>query len=178
MDHIPITSSTALTDSELNILNKYIIDEFIEKEIEGGFLGAALVIIRHGQILEQTFYGYKLKYDEHRTVIEGPQLLTLDTMFDLASLTKMYATNYALMQLVEQGKLNVDDPINKYIPEYSGCNPQNEYCETRLVKDLLTHTAGYVPTIELYDPEKVSPDLYSQDKFKTEETIKTKLGFA
>jgi hypothetical protein len=50
MDHIPITSSTALTDSELNILNEEIIDEFIQKEIEEGFPGAALVIIRHGKI--------------------------------------------------------------------------------------------------------------------------------
>jgi CubicO group peptidase (beta-lactamase class C family) len=173
MDHITITS----TDPELNIFNEQIIDEFIEKEIEEGFPGAALLIIRHGKILKQTVYGYKLKYNEYGTIIEQSQLLTLDTMFDLASLTKMYATNYALMQLVEQEKLNVDDPINKYIPEYSGCNPQNEYRETRLVKDLLTHTAGYAPTIEFYDPGRVSQDLYSQDKFKTEEIIKTKLGF-
>jgi N-acetylmuramoyl-L-alanine amidase len=89
----------------------------------------------------------------------------------------MYATNYALMLLVEQGKLNVDDQINKYIPEYTGCNPQKEYCETRLVKDLLRHTAGYAPTIEFYDRERVSQDLYSQEKLKTEEIIKTKLEF-
>jgi N-acetylmuramoyl-L-alanine amidase len=76
----------------------------LKKEIEQGFPGAALIIVRNGQIIKQTVYGYKLKYDDHEKLLEEPQLLTLDTMFDLASLTKMYATNYALMQMVEQGK--------------------------------------------------------------------------
>jgi CubicO group peptidase (beta-lactamase class C family) len=114
---------------------------------------------------------------KHGTVIEQPQLLTLDTMFDLASLTKMYATNYALMHLVDQGALNVDDPVKKYIPQYCGCNPENECRDTRLIKDLLTHTAGYAPSVKFYDPRSVSPDLYSQDKQKTEQIIETKLGF-
>lgn len=164
-------------DSESITLNEQLIDEFIKKEIEEGFPGAALIIVRDGKILKQTAYGYKLKYDENETLLAQPELLTLDTMFDLASLTKMYATNYALMQLVDQGKLNVNDPIQKYIPEYSGCNPENEYRETRLVRDLLTHTAGYAPTVEFYDPARASPDLYSQDKQQTEQIIITKLGF-
>ncbi|CAF1393658.1 unnamed protein product [Rotaria sp. Silwood1] len=166
-----------LTDSEPIILDEQLIDEFIEKEIQEGFPGAALIITRYDKILKQTVYGYKLKYNENGTVIKEPQLLTLDTMFDLASLTKMYATNYALMQLVEQGVLNVDDPVKKYIPQYCGCNPENECRETRLIRDLLTHTAGYAPSVEFYDPERVSPDLFSQDKHTTEEIIETRLGF-
>jgi CubicO group peptidase (beta-lactamase class C family) len=167
-----------------NVINKkyiissgQVIDEFIEKEIQEGFPGAALLVIRNGKILKQSVYGYKLKYNENGTVIENPQLLTLDTMFDLASLTKMYATNYALMKLVTQGKLNVNDPVNKYIPQYSGCNPEKECRETRLISDLLTHTAGYAPSVEFYDPGRVSPDLYSQEKHKTEQIIETKLAF-
>ncbi|UJR16618.1 hypothetical protein I4U23_003518 [Adineta vaga] len=164
-------------DSESNIFNEQLIDEFINKEIQEGFPGAALTIVRHGKVLKQTVYGYKLKYDDSETLLAEPQLLILDTMFDLASLTKMYATNYTLMQMIEQEKLNVDDPINKYLPEYTGCNQENEYRETRLVRDLLTHTAGYAPSIEFYDPEKVSSDLYSLEKQKTEQIITTKAGF-
>jgi N-acetylmuramoyl-L-alanine amidase len=70
-------------------------------------------------------------------------------MFDMASNTKMLATNYAIMHLVGQG----------------------------LIKDLLTHTAGYAPNVEFYNPALVSPDLYSQDKHKTEEILEIKLGF-
>jgi CubicO group peptidase (beta-lactamase class C family) len=177
MNNSSITSLSESTDPESIIFNEQLIDDFIEKEIQEGFPGAALVITRHGKILKQSVYGYKLKYDENGALLTQPQLLTLDTMFDLASLTKMYATNYALMQLVEQGKLSVDDPVKNYLPEYSGCNPENEYREIRLVRDLLTHTAGYAPSVEFYDPEKVSPDLYSQKKQKTEQIITTKLGF-
>ncbi|CAF1094157.1 unnamed protein product [Didymodactylos carnosus] len=177
MNNSQMTSSTKLTNAKSNVFNEKIIDEFINYEIEQGFPGAALIVIRYGKILKQTVYGYKLKYNENGTLIEQPQLLTLDSMFDLASLTKMYATNYALMLLVEQGKLNVDDQVTKYIPEYSGCNPENECRETRLIKDLLTHTAGYAPSVEFYDPKLVSPDLYSQDKNRTEQIIETKLRF-
>ncbi|CAF1323792.1 unnamed protein product [Didymodactylos carnosus] len=157
--------------------NEQIVDDFINNEIEQSFPRAALIVIPYGKILKQTVYGYKLKYNENETLIEQPELLTLDSMFDLVSLTKMYAINYALMHLIAQGKLSVDDQVTKYIPEYSGCNPENECRETRLIKDLLTHTAGYAPSVEFYDPKLVSPDLYSQDKGRTEQIIETKLGF-
>jgi N-acetylmuramoyl-L-alanine amidase len=154
-----------------------IIDQFIEKEVDEGFPGAALLVTRHGKIVKQNIYGYKLRYDENGRTIKQPESIELNTMFDLASLTKMYATNYAIMHLVSLGKLNVNDPVVKYIPEYSGCNPVNECRQTRLIKDLLTHTAGYLPSVEFYDPKLVPEDLYSQDKSKTEEIILTKLEF-
>ncbi len=68
MDHIPISSSMTSIDSELNIFNEHIIDQFIEKETQEGFPGVALLIVRNGKIL---------KYNEHGTVINEPQLLTL-----------------------------------------------------------------------------------------------------
>ncbi|CAF1244291.1 unnamed protein product [Didymodactylos carnosus] len=136
-----------------------LMDGLINNEIQQGFPGAALIIIQYGKILKQTVYGYKLKYNENETLIEQPELLILYTMFDVASLTKIYATNYTFMHLVEQGKLNVDDQVIKYIPEYSGCNLDNECRETRLIKDLLTHTAGYAPSN------------------RTEQIIETKLHF-
>ncbi|CAF1075687.1 unnamed protein product [Adineta steineri] len=166
-----------IMNAQHDVFNGDLIDKFIEEEIQQGFPGAALIITQHGKILKQTVYGYKLKYNENGTVIQQPQLLTLDTMFDLASLTKMYATNYALMLLVHQGKLNINDSITKYIPEYIGCNPEKECRETRIIKDLLTHTAGYAPSIHFYNPNSVSSDLYSQNKKKTEQIIKTKVEF-
>ncbi len=70
-------------------------------------------------------------------------------MLDIASNTKIFAINDARMHLVGQG----------------------------LIKDLLTHTAGYAPSVEFYNSTFVSPDLYSQDKHKTEEILETKLVF-
>ncbi|CAF1371530.1 unnamed protein product [Rotaria magnacalcarata] len=166
-----------LTEPKSIIFKGDIIDQFIQKEIEQGFPGAALIVTRYGKIVKQVAYGYKLKYNENGTFIKQPELLTLETMFDLASLTKMYATNFAIMHLVEHGVLNVDDPVKKYIPQYSGCNPKNECREARFIKDLLTHTAGYAPSVEFYDPRRVPPSFFSQDKNTTEEVLETKLGF-
>ena len=157
--------------------NDTLIDTFINQEIQAGFPGAALIVTHYGQTLKQSVYGYKLKYDETSTATDQPELVTLDTMFDLASLTKMFATNYALMQLVAQERLSVDDPVVKYIPEYRGCDPENECREARLVKDLLTHTAGYAPSVEFYDPARVPADLFSQEKHQTERIVLTKVPF-
>ena len=165
---IPSVKSTIKNDA---------IDDFIKKEVQEGFPGAALIVTRDGKVVKQNVYGYKLRYDENGMAIKQPDLLTLDTMFDMASNTKMFATNYAIMHLVGQGLLNVNDPVKKYIPQYSGCNPIDECRERRLIKDLLTHTAGYAPSVEFYNPILVSPDLYSQDKNKTEQILETKLGF-
>ena len=153
------------------------IDQLIEKEVEEGFPGAALIVIRNGTILKQSVYGYQLRYDQNGRSISNPELVQAETMFDLASLTKMYATNYALMHLVSKGLLNVDDPIMKYIDEYRGCNPSNQCRETRLIRDLLTHTAGYLPSVEFYDPKRVPEGFYSQNKENTSKIILTKLGF-
>lgn len=158
-------------------MDDQLVDDFIEKEVREGFPGAALIVVRHGKVLKKTVYGYKVKYDNDENLLPKPQLLTLDTMFDLASLTKMYATNYALMRLMERGKLNVDEPVQKYLKEYCGFTADNEDRGTRLVRDLLNHTAGYEPSVEFYNPEKVGLDLYSQERQKTIDIITTKLGF-
>lgn len=60
---------------------------------------------------------------------------------------------------------------------YCGCNPENECRETRVIKDLLTHPTGSAATVQFHDPEKVSSDLYSQDKQTTEHIIQSKLPF-
>ena len=170
-------ASAKSIDSDCNIFNDDLIDKFIEKEIQQGFPGAAVIVTQYGQTVKQSVYGYKLKYDENATIVDQPELVTSDTLFDLASLTKMFATNYALMQLVAQERLNVNDPVLKYIPEYRGCNPEDQCRETRLVKDLLTHTAGYAPSVEFYNPARVPAEFYSQEKHLTEQIIETKLGF-
>jgi CubicO group peptidase (beta-lactamase class C family) len=63
--------------------------------------------------------------------------MTEDTIFDLASLTKVIATSTAVMQLVEQRKLRLDDTVERYWPEF-GSNGKKEI----RVRHLLTHTTG------------------------------------
>ena len=63
--------------------------------------------------------------------------MTVDTIFDIASLTKVVATSTAVMQLAENGKLDIDDPVIKYWPEF-GVNGK----EGITVRQLLTHYSG------------------------------------
>src|SRR5579864_6883614 len=70
--------------------------------------------------------------------------MTLDTIFDLASLTKVIATTTAVMQLVEQGKIRLNDPVAKYLPDFA----QNGK-EDITIRQLLTHYSGLAPDIDL-----------------------------
>lgn len=65
---------------------------------------------------------------------------TNNTIFDLASLTKVTATLSCIMHLVDQGKIAVDDLVSKYIPEYA-----NHGKEPTLLRNLLLHNAGLEP---------------------------------
>src|ERR1019366_9479040 len=69
--------------------------------------------------------------------------MTEDTIFDAASLTKIAATTPAVMLLVERGLVNLDEPVQTYIAEFTG-----EGRETVTVRELLTHTSGLPPDIE------------------------------
>jgi len=70
--------------------------------------------------------------------------MTTDTVFDLASLTKVVATATSVMILVEQGKVALSDPLSKYIPEIKGGGRDQITIEL-----LLTHRAGYAPDFDL-----------------------------
>src|SRR5204863_10136946 len=72
------------------------------------------------------------------------QPMTAKTFFNIASLTKVVATTPAIMQLVEQGKVRLNDPVAKYIPEF-GQNGKGDIS----VRDLLTHFSGLPPDLDL-----------------------------
>ena len=63
--------------------------------------------------------------------------MTVDTIFDLASLTKVIATTTAVMQLVERGKIRLEDPVSEYWPEFKA-NGKEEIT----IRELMTHYSG------------------------------------
>ena len=139
------------------------VDLFIEDEIGNGFPGAVLLIIKNGKIVKNTSYGYKKKYDGPN-LLKHPQKMNRDTMFDLASNTKMYAVNYALQKLVSEGRIYLDQPISHYIPEFMDQpNDLIKGKDTLRITDLLHHIAGFPPSVHYYNPEKAG-ELYSQDR--------------
>jgi len=150
------------------------IDKIINQEIEKGFPGATLLIARKGKIIKETAYGYSNRFKSDATALSKPTKMKVSTLFDLASNTKMYATNYALMKLATEGKLNVNLPLNYYIKEYQGSGR-----DTRLVSDLLSHSAGYPPVVNFHDKKgnQFGEEYFSQNKNKTQNLLINKVPF-
>lgn len=92
--------------------------------------GAVILIGNRKELLYHRAFG-------HRAIKPKKLPMTLDTIFDIASLTKVVATTTALMQLVESGKLSLEDPIAKYWPEFKANGK-----EPITLRHLLTHYSG------------------------------------
>jgi len=149
------------------------IDQLINEEVANGFPGATLLIAKNGKIIKHSSYGFSNRYDANGIELSKPQKMQKDTLFDMASNTKMYVTNYALMKLATEKRLDFKAPISRYIPEYQGHGRDG-----RTVKDLLTHSAGYAPSIHFYDKENdYGEHLYSQNKQHTQYLLTQKVPF-
>jgi len=149
------------------------VDQQINQDIEDGFPGAVLMVIKDGDIIKHNAYGYARKFADGGEALTSPTKMTVDTMFDIASNTKMFATNLAVMKLVSEGKLDVSKRLAEYLPQYRG-----EGREIRLVKDILTHNAGYSPHVRFYTRDNdLGEQFYSQNREKTEQLLLTKVPF-
>jgi SSS family transporter len=121
----------------------------IEKAIAEKKLPGAILLVGHGgKVVFEQAYGVR-KYAGEPGLDGKPspaEPMTVDTIFDMASLTKCLVTATAVMQLVEQGKVDVDAPVVKYLPEF-GVNGK----EKVTVRELLTHYSGLPPDVNLKD---------------------------
>src|SRR3954466_15061083 len=84
------------------------LDSAVEQAIrEDRIPGAVLIVGHNGQIVHRKAYG-------KRALVPHSEDMTVDTIFDCASLTKAIVTTSALMKLFEDGKLRLDDPVTVY----------------------------------------------------------------
>jgi uncharacterized protein YbbC (DUF1343 family)/CubicO group peptidase (beta-lactamase class C family) len=114
------------------------VDSVIEQAVAAGNIPGAVLLVGHdGKVIYRKPYGNRSLEPKH-------EAMTLDTVFDLASLTKVIATTTAVMQLVEQGRVRMNDPVAKYLPEFA----QNGKDDIT-VRQLLTHYSGLAPDIDL-----------------------------
>src|SRR5882757_740368 len=89
-----------------------LLDQQVEQAVRDGLIpGAVLVVGHNGKIVHRKAYG-------QRALVPAREPMTIDTIFDLASLTKVVATTPAVMRLFEQGKIRLADPVTKYLPEF------------------------------------------------------------
>ena len=113
-------------------------DAVIAEEIANKRLPGAVVLVgRKGRVVWRKSYGA-------RAVEPAREAMTPDTIFDLASLTKVVATATSIMILVERGKVRLGDPVSLHIPELKG-----EGRDRITIEQLLTHVSGYAPDFDL-----------------------------
>lgn len=122
--------------SRLSLIDGVVADAIAEKKMPG-----AVVVIGHNdKVVFRKAYG-------NRALVPATEAMTLDTVFDLASLTKVVATTTAVMSLVEDGKVRLTDSVATYIPDFA------KYGKDRVtVRHLLTHVSGLRPDLDLGDP--------------------------
>ncbi|NQT36982.1 MAG: DUF1343 domain-containing protein [Planctomycetes bacterium] len=116
------------------------IDRVVAQGLEAGEMpGCVVVVGRRGRLVWRKAYG-------HRQVEPEPVAMTVDTVFDMASLTKPIATAASIMLLVEAETLQLDDPVAKHIAEFAAGGK-----EGITVLQLLTHQSGLIPDNSLAD---------------------------
>ncbi|MBE0351719.1 penicillin binding protein PBP4B [Pseudoalteromonas lipolytica] len=149
------------------------VDELINQEVAAGFPGAVLGVIKEGELIKLSHYGAAKKYHADGTLLASPEAMKNDTLFDIASNSKMFATNFALMKLASEGKLDVEKPLFYYLPEFRGSGR-----EQRLVKDLLTHSAGYPAVVDFHRKDnKFGERFFSQNSLRTKNLLLTGVPF-
>lgn len=98
--------------------------------------GAVLLIGHNGAVVYRQAYG-------ERALVPVHEAMTADTIFDIASLTKIVATTSALMKLFDEGRFSPDDLVTKYLPEFQGGH------SPITIRDLMTHYSGLRPDLDL-----------------------------
>lgn len=132
---LPVTSPQSVG---MNAAKLDQIEELVNKDIGDKKLPGAVVLVGHkGKIVYRKAFG-------NRSLVPNVEKMTVDTIFDVASLTKPIATATSIMILVERGKLRLSDTVGKFIPEI-----QDEQAKRVTIQQLLTHTSGYAPDFDL-----------------------------
>ncbi|MGO9123354.1 MAG: exo-beta-N-acetylmuramidase NamZ domain-containing protein [Terriglobales bacterium] len=117
------------------------LDLIVEDAIQDGQVPGAVLLVGHdGQVVYRKAFG-------NRSLEPRREAMTVDTVFDIASLTKVVATTVAVMQLVQKGEIRVNEPVAKYIREFA----QNGK-EDVTIRQLLTHFSGLPEDLDLTRP--------------------------
>ena len=146
-----------------------LISDIIESDVDYGFTGAQLAVIRNGRLVYQKAWGKINSYEPDGTPKADSMPVSTGTLFDLASVTKMFSVNYAVQKLVTDGELDIDTPVvdilgNGFAEDTldityreaenpPGIDTQKEWKRRLTVRDFLCHQAGFPAGPNYYDPD-------------------------
>jgi uncharacterized protein YbbC (DUF1343 family)/CubicO group peptidase (beta-lactamase class C family) len=138
MPFLVLGSASAQAPQRDNDSDFKTVDAIIDKAVaEGNIPGAVLLIGHDGKVVHRKAFG-------SRSLEPVREEMTVDTVFDLASLTKCLATATSVMKLVEDGRIRLGDSVATYLPDFA----QNGKKDIT-IRDLLTHYSGMPPDLDL-----------------------------
>ena len=118
---------------------------YLASQVDSAFPGAVIAVGRRDSVLLLTAVGHYGADD--------PRPVTPETIYDLASLTKVIGLTTAAMMLVDVGRLDLDAPVRRYVPAFQG--PDKEHVT---IRHLLTHSSGLPAWRALYAETKTRDD--------------------
>ena len=115
------------------------LDAVVPKQLHSGKVSGAVIAVGR-----RTEAGYETWQKAYGLMQHEPKSapMRIDALFDMASMTKPIATGTSLMMLVEQGRVALDDPVGKYLPEFNTEDKQNV-----TIRHLMTHMSGMPPYV-------------------------------
>jgi uncharacterized protein YbbC (DUF1343 family)/CubicO group peptidase (beta-lactamase class C family) len=127
-------ASSASTQSAGSAPDLSALDAILQSAVDRDEIPGAVLLVEHrGKVVYEKAVGM-------RALLPVREAMTVDTIFDVASLTKVMATAPAIMKLVEEGKLRLDDPVARYLSDFTS-NGKDQIT----IRMLLTHTSGLTP---------------------------------
>ncbi len=161
----PEVKSGTLADAGIDPAAADLIDRIISADIRQGFPSAQLAVVKDGRLVYEKAWGNVKTYDEHGNPVKAPAV-TAETLYDLASNTKMYSVNYAIQYLLTQEKISLDTKITDILGKgfsedtihiayegYEDPGPETDrkWKAELTVRDLLKHQAGFPPGPHYYN---------------------------
>ncbi|RPD98687.1 hypothetical protein EGM88_05725 [Aureibaculum marinum] len=141
------------TKKEILISN---INQILENEIEQSNIPSAVILIKQGnKELYKNAFGYAYLNNFENKRLKKPEKTTVNHLYDIASLTKVVGTTTSIMLLADQGLLNINDPVSKYIKAFN--TPEKSKIT---IRHLLTHTSGLMEWFPFYYYSSKRKDTY------------------
>ncbi|HET7789609.1 MAG TPA: serine hydrolase domain-containing protein [Gemmatimonadales bacterium] len=132
---LPLVSPAALGFDSVRLDS---VTRYLRTQVDSAFPGAVVAVGRHGRLALLAAVGHYAAND--------PRPVDPTTIYDLASLTKVVGLTTICMMLVDEGKLDLDAPVQRYVPAFRG--PGKDQVK---IRHLLTHSAGLVADLPLFD---------------------------
>jgi CubicO group peptidase (beta-lactamase class C family) len=130
-------------------------DSLISSSIGTLIPGAVFLVAKDGRVVHERAFGFAQLNDYGGRRLASPTAMRASTMFDLASVTKVMATTFAIMLLADRGQIDVDAPVSRYLPDFTG-----PHLDSITVRHLLQHSSGLVQWQPLYYHASHSAETY------------------